>query len=258
MNIIEKSMVIYLLTNMINGKRYVGQTTRTLKKRLDQHMSDDLFVDRAIKNHGLDKFVIEVLDECETIEELKSREMFWIATLNCKYPNGYNFTDGGEGSAGCQWTLEARERLTLVRQQYYAEHPEAGERRSAALINFYAEHPEIREQLSVIRKRNYESHPEIGIKISESLTKFYTEHPEKCEQISASLIKHYAEHPETRLKMAEAHHKAVMCLDTGVIYSSIKFAAVCFALHPVSICSACHGRQRTAGGHKWALLEQLK
>lgn len=42
--------------------------------------------------------MIEVIEECETQEQLNEREKFWIRKLNCKHPNGYNFTEGGEGS----------------------------------------------------------------------------------------------------------------------------------------------------------------
>ena len=91
-------MIIYKITNLINSKIYIGQTIRTLEDRILQHQYDDLYVDRAIKKYGWDNFKAEVIEECETIEKLNEREMYWIKELNSKAPNGYNLTDGGEGT----------------------------------------------------------------------------------------------------------------------------------------------------------------
>ena len=87
--------VIYLLTDITNGMPYVGQTVN-LKRRIAQHKIGDQYVDRAIQKHGWENFTVEVLEECETPEQLDEREIFWIVECNSKSPNGYNFTDGGE------------------------------------------------------------------------------------------------------------------------------------------------------------------
>ncbi len=47
----------------------------------------------------MENFTIEVIEECETQEDLNEREKFWIKVLNSKQPNGYNILDGGGGSA---------------------------------------------------------------------------------------------------------------------------------------------------------------
>lgn len=89
--------VIYLITNLLNGMKYVGQTTQPLRRRINEHKYGDQYIDRAIKKYGLENFKVEVLEECETKQQLNEREIFWIAKLNCKAPNGYNRTSGGEG-----------------------------------------------------------------------------------------------------------------------------------------------------------------
>ena len=92
--------LIYKITNTINSKQYVGQTTKTLMERFDAHESKSKYVDtylyRAIRKYGLPAFTIEVLEEVEP-ELLSERERFWIAKLNTLIPNGYNMTEGGEG-----------------------------------------------------------------------------------------------------------------------------------------------------------------
>ena len=99
--------VIYLITNLLNGKKYVGQTIQRLNIRMNHHRrGGDLYIDRAIRKYGRENFKVEVLEECYTVEQLNEREKFWIIELNCKHPNGYNHTDGGEGTAGLKHTYE--------------------------------------------------------------------------------------------------------------------------------------------------------
>lgn len=105
--------VIYKITNKLNGMPYIGQTIN-LEKRINQHKYGDLYIDRVIKKYGLDNFTIEVIEECETLEQLNEREIFWIATLNCKNPNGYNIANGGEGASGWTHTPEARAKMTAA------------------------------------------------------------------------------------------------------------------------------------------------
>ena len=88
-------MFIYKITNKLNGKIYVGQTTRNPIERFKEHKHADSIIGKAIRKYGTENFEIDILDECETFDELNECEMFWIAELNCKVPNGYNVTDGG-------------------------------------------------------------------------------------------------------------------------------------------------------------------
>ena len=90
--------VIYLITNMINGKSYVGQTIQKLSKRLSRHKNDKRpGLGQAIQKYGWENFTHKILEECENREQLNEREIFWIAKLNTQTPNGYNLTSGGKG-----------------------------------------------------------------------------------------------------------------------------------------------------------------
>lgn len=91
-------MVIYKITNLLNGKIYVGQTQRSFEERISEHKyHGKLYIDREIKKYGWENFKAEIIEECQTVEELNEREIFWIATLNTLKPNGYNLTVGGSG-----------------------------------------------------------------------------------------------------------------------------------------------------------------
>lgn len=89
-------MVIYKITNRLNGKPYIGQTRQPLEKRFLQHAAAKTPLGDAMRKCGLENFTIEVVEECATPELTKERERFWIKVLKCKVPNGYNQSDGGE------------------------------------------------------------------------------------------------------------------------------------------------------------------
>ena len=94
---------IYLITNTINSKVYIGQTIQTLNKRFNGHCcysksdrSINMYIKRAIHKYGRDKFHIHLIEECP-IEDLNSREKYWINYYD-SYNKGYNLTLGGQNS----------------------------------------------------------------------------------------------------------------------------------------------------------------
>ena len=91
--------LIYKITNTLNGKCYVGQTTRTPEERFVEHKRCQTSnIGREIRKYGVENFTVEVLEECEIRELLNEREIFWIAELDCMWPRGYNNATGGQGN----------------------------------------------------------------------------------------------------------------------------------------------------------------
>ena len=97
-------MKVYLLTNEVNGKQYVGQTVKTIEKRWKQHLRDAKratlpHLYNAITKFGVDTFSVKELHSALSQEELDFAEIFYIKLLNTKSPSGYNLTDGGATGA---------------------------------------------------------------------------------------------------------------------------------------------------------------
>lgn len=93
-------MRVYKVTNTINGKKYIGQTTATLQRRWSAHVraakhGSTSIIHNAIRKYGRDAFRIELLQECRSFEKLDEAERRWIAELNTIAPNGYNIEEGG-------------------------------------------------------------------------------------------------------------------------------------------------------------------
>lgn len=107
---------IYKITNLVNGKVYIGQTTKTLKRRWTQHCSVKGNYKRnamacAIRKYGKDKFIIEQIGSATTIEELNQEEVYWIKELNSLAPNGYNLDSGGKNKKP---HLQTRLKLSII------------------------------------------------------------------------------------------------------------------------------------------------
>lgn len=92
--------VIYCATNVLNEKRYIGQTIRGLHRRKSEHIwyakrGSDSSLPRAIRKYGEDNFEWAVIDEAYDSEELNKKEIKWIEYHNSFY-DGYNDAIGGQ------------------------------------------------------------------------------------------------------------------------------------------------------------------
>lgn len=97
---------IYKITNEINGKCYIGQSTN-LVQRIRKHIKTLLngtnrneHLQNAYNKYGTGNFTIEIIEECDS-EKLDEREIFWIDFYKSYDKNfGYNKTKGGKGGNG--------------------------------------------------------------------------------------------------------------------------------------------------------------
>lgn len=96
---------IYKITNLVNNKIYIGQTTSTIEKRFQEHILEakadratSILLNRAICKYGEENFKVEKIEFCGN-KELNEREKFWIKKLDSHYSlgNGYNISWGGQG-----------------------------------------------------------------------------------------------------------------------------------------------------------------
>ena len=100
---------IYLVSNKLNGKQYVGQT-------INPHLpiGHGRILKSAYKLHGKDNFTYEPI--CKGIDSrasLNAIERFWISVVGTVVPNGYNIDLGG--SEGSTWTDERRQAVSIAR-----------------------------------------------------------------------------------------------------------------------------------------------
>jgi group I intron endonuclease len=109
-------MLIYKITNLVNGKIYIGQTIKTLDQRWKQHVCQVKYVKQknnrkicrylhtAISKYGINNFKIEMIDWTTNQTELNYKEWLLIHKFNSLAPNGYNLRAGGDSRVVSQDT----------------------------------------------------------------------------------------------------------------------------------------------------------
>ncbi|MFW9973591.1 MAG: GIY-YIG nuclease family protein [Candidatus Odinarchaeota archaeon] len=97
---------VYIITNVINGKVYIGKTESTLNERWYTHrwranhldkVENPLVIDLAIAKYGENSFEIDELDKAFNKEDLLRAEAYWIKFYYATNPDkGYNIDPIGE------------------------------------------------------------------------------------------------------------------------------------------------------------------
>lgn len=133
-----KNPGIYVLTNRINHKRYVGKDENH-PIRTNTHVSVNCpgcpLIHRAIKKYGAENFDVEFIPYPGiSSEALCEVEKWKIAQLNTKAPNGYNLTDGGDGTIGYKHTEKTKQQISktirekAAKGEHHMQEPEVASR----------------------------------------------------------------------------------------------------------------------------------
>lgn len=104
-------MVIYKITNLVNNKVYIGQTIKTFKRRVGQHLSGlrkgthrNPYLQQSFKKHGESAFSFEILEQfdSEMNFDLDNLERYWIKFYDSMTrEKGYNIESGGNLKKEC-------------------------------------------------------------------------------------------------------------------------------------------------------------
>lgn len=166
---------IYLATNRINGKQYVGKTIYTIEKRRKEHeigSSGSILLWKAICKYGKEVFdwdeVYSDVPE-QDLDRLEIESIAWFGTVS----NGYNLSMGGGGCSGCHW--EYNEKQRMERSQLNVQTWDDGEVR-------YRRCEGIRKAWSdpVVRKRIT-----LALDLARSTPEFKANHRAACKKVQS-------------------------------------------------------------------------
>jgi group I intron endonuclease len=115
---VERNVIVYLITNKINGKRYVGQTSQTLARRWKRHQYSfphrrASYLYNAIQKYGVENFEVKPLIIVGNKVDMDYYEQSLIKMWDLKNPEkGYNLTDGGGGMLGFHLSEQTKRRMS--------------------------------------------------------------------------------------------------------------------------------------------------
>lgn len=216
--------IIYMHTNKLNGKMYIGQTCQTLEKRAGSNGASYRRCERfyqAIKEFGWENFEHTILFSGLTKEEANEMEQYLITSIRSyDLDIGYNIALGGDGMTS--------------------------ERSKALWAN-----PEYRAKISEANKTlwaNEEYHKERS-----ALYKEQWKDPEKRKRRSKLATERWA-----NKDFREKAHKAVLkscatsvrCVETGEVFNAIVDACEKYNIHHANLIRSIHKGCRS-GGYHW-------
>ena len=199
--------VIYVLTNLINGMKYVGKTERGYEARWDQHIAlangnSQCYIHRAIRKYGVENFSAEVVQHCHTSETLNKAEIWWIKKLRTFGPDGYNTTTGGDGVIGCKATKSVLKKMSAALILHWSD-PDEHMRHVAAFNTPEAKSNASSSQKLRWKKMTPKEKAAFGKKLSKAQLKHY-KIPGALEIMRLGQAKRFAD-PEKRAINAAAH-----------------------------------------------------
>lgn len=235
---------IYVVTNKLNRKQYVGQTIVSIKERLKNHKScKRSILGKAIRKYGLDNFYVVDFNDYP-LEVIDILEQDFIRLLNTQVPNGYNILGGGQHTRiGCKQSEEwIRKRMESKKNWKMTD--------------------EQRKHLSEIKtgKPNYKAR---GKKLSIEHRKIISDRMTGITpwnlgvpMAEATKIKAIA-----KLKGRIAPNKRkVMCIETEEIFDSIRLASIKVTGKTIgagNISACAKGKWPTAYGFHWKFIDKL-
>ena len=226
---LNQQNVIYKFEHLSEHKIYIGKTKRKLITRIKEHVKPQKkgsYIESAIQQHGIESFDVAVVEECANPNELNEREIFWIKFFNCKAPNGYNLTDGGDGGSGHIVTEETRLKISKTKTGKPG-HPNSEKQRKIAS--------------ELCKKRKGLPRKPLTLEHRQNISK-----GGKGRIFSA----------ETRAKLVAVNknRRSVRCLETGEIFKSLTTAGEWAGVTGGTILAACKKSTRTGGGYHWEYL----
>lgn len=142
-------MIIYKITNKVNGKVYIGQTIHSLEARWKRHLKCardgvDTHLYQAIRKYGEENFIHEIICEAKTKNELNILETYYIQEYDSIHL-GYNMVDGGNNNV--MFIPEVKQHhADVVRSESNRKKISEGMKRKIARGEFFT--PEHRRKLS--------------------------------------------------------------------------------------------------------------
>lgn len=231
--------VIYCITNTVNGKRYIGLTRFTAKKRWSEHVTNsraraNTLLYKAIRKYGEHAFTLDTYVSALTPAALPLLEKMLISELTPEY----NQTGGGEVTTGRKYDDATKERIRNANTGKKRS-AEANARLSERKKQWIAENPYLRGYLTAQLRYGRTLVDEEKRKAAARAAVLGRPHSDEQRRKLSAACMGRRHSPETIAKLQHAKCRAVVNLDTGVIYRDSRRAAEATGISRTSVIRMC-------------------
>jgi group I intron endonuclease len=287
----DNKWCVYMHTNKINNKVYVGITSRNPEERWGNRGNNytqdkqPVFYN-AIQKYGWDGFEHIIFAENLTEFEAKQMEIKLIALYqtNCRrYKNpelGYNMTDGGDGTVGRLCTEETKRKISdkakgrkfteelkrkysiLFSKQGNPFYGKVHTEETKKILSKLRSIPVIQLSLTGEYIREFSSGKEASkiLGIDEGTINDCCLRKPHCKSGGGYIWVYKKDyHPDMNICYQNEHFVSVVQLDKNdeyiTEYFSIKAASQATNTRDTGIIMCCRGKYKTSGGFKWMYKE---
>lgn len=110
----ENYYILYETTNLINGKNYRG--IHKTSKLEDGYLGSGSALEKSIKKYGKENFKREILEFCDSYEELLEKESLYVDEEWVKDKSNYNLKTGGQSTGILSQESKSKISETLKRK----------------------------------------------------------------------------------------------------------------------------------------------
>lgn len=227
---------IYITTNMVNGKKYLGQ--KKFARGWKTYLGSGTKFREEIKRFGKENFSRNIVHICYSPEELNAAEYEISVYLDVvENDDWYNLCYGGGTISGFHHSDETRQKMSEAQtgEKHWAfgtQHTDEWKQHMKQILSGKPRPDDVREKISNGLKGKYtgDKNPRYGKPRTD----------------------------EERQKISNGHKKVkIVCIDTEVVYESIQAAHRATGIDPRNITQAIRKHCR-AGGYYWDTLENYK
>jgi group I intron endonuclease len=231
-------MVIYKITNKINGKIYVGKSTTNN----ENYFGSGISINRALVKYGKENFIREIIENCLSEIELNEREIFWIEELKSTDKMvGYNITKGGDGG---NTRLMYDSNQLLDYRNKLSDGVKNSEKYQKSIIS----------KTGVKRPNHSLTMKDMYLKGKLKVGKFTNEISNETKLKISEKNKGKKRTDDTKNKIAQSKYKPVLQFNGDRFvdeFLSIDDASKKCGINRCGISDVCNGRQKTSGGFFW-------
>lgn len=176
---------IYKIVNKITNKIYIGSADH-LHRRFSEHKNclnsnkhKNKYLQSSWNLHGEEAFVFEVVELVEDNYKLVEREQYWIDSVDCIIPKGYNINFSASSSLGIKRSAEFKEKCRLA--HLGLKHSEETKKKISETRKGMMQSEESKEKIRASKFHNFVNQDRWGTKYNIQNRKWPCPEGQKCK-----------------------------------------------------------------------------